>query len=306
MKLPPTISLRLLPAALLLLYILIIGQDYLSSVLRDTGFFWPDVLLFNTYWLLFWPFARCWRGIEVKHPHKGGLLARIAAMLNSKCTVMKVFPIGELLFVSLFLVVACTGQKDLPAETGDRIVGGPFEMGEFIFYGMPEQIPAADTSPAWAITGAQKLLIRGRVLLADGVTPAPGVILYYYHTDTSGVYLRTKGMDQRAAPHGYIRGWLRSGAMGEYALYTILPTAYPNRTEAAHIHWSVKEPAIPNAYYIDNTVFSGDSLLTEAVLTKLPNRGGSGVVSLRFAGEMAVAERDITLGLNIPHYPENR
>ena len=68
----------------------------------------------------------------------------------------------------------------------------------------------------------------------------------------------------------------------------------------------MKEPAIPNAYYIDNTVFSGDSLLTEAVLTKLPNRGGSGVVSLRFAGEMAVAERDITLGLNIPHYPENR
>ena len=205
MKLPPTISLRLLPAALLLLYILIIGQDYLSSVLRDTGFFWPDVLLFNTYWLLFWPFARCWRGIEVKHPHKGGLLARIAAMLNTKCTVMKVFPIGGLLFVSLFLVVACTGQKDLLLRPG-TVRRWSFEMGEFIFYGMPEQIPAADTSPGLGDHGGTKTVDPGRVLLADGVTPAPGVILYYYHTDTSGVYLRTKGMDQRAAPHGYIRG----------------------------------------------------------------------------------------------------
>lgn len=41
----------------LVLYVLIIGQDYIYSVLRHTGFYWSEVLVFNSYWLLFIPIS---------------------------------------------------------------------------------------------------------------------------------------------------------------------------------------------------------------------------------------------------------
>lgn len=37
---------------------LIIFQDYLFSVLKNTGFYWSEVILFNFYWLAFIPFLR--------------------------------------------------------------------------------------------------------------------------------------------------------------------------------------------------------------------------------------------------------
>nr|WKN37421.1 LytTR family DNA-binding domain-containing protein [Tunicatimonas sp. TK19036] len=47
----------------LIVYVLVIFQDYLFSVLRTTGFYWSEVTLFNCYWLLFIPVylgARKW------------------------------------------------------------------------------------------------------------------------------------------------------------------------------------------------------------------------------------------------------
>lgn len=52
---------------------------------------------------------------------------------------------------------------------------------------MPDTINSVDTSAGWHQQG-QRLLITGTIFKPDGRTPAPDVILYYYHTDIQGLY----------------------------------------------------------------------------------------------------------------------
>ena len=150
----------------------------------------------------------------------------------------------------------------------------------------------------------QKLLIAGTIFKQDGRTPAPNVILYYYHTDINGYYAKREGLDQRVARHGYIRGWVKSDEKGRYAIYTVRPAPYPNGDMPAHIHPSIKEPDIDKEYYIDEFVFDDDTLLTPAKRNALENRGGSGILKVSQKGDLQVAEHNIILGLNIPNYPE--
>ena len=210
-----------------------------------------------------------------------------------------------LLCTSCLFLLAC-GQGQNPAKTTIKpqgIVGGPFENGDFMYIGMPDNIASVDTSAGWQQAG-QKLLITGTIYELDGKTPAPNVILYYYHTDVNGLYSAKAGLDTRVARHGYIRGWLKSDAQGKYAIYTVRPAAYPNSKEPAHIHPSIKEPGIDKEYYINAFVFDDDPLLTSASRQAMSNRGGSGILRLLQEGDLHIAEHDIILGLNIPNYPK--
>jgi len=216
-------------------------------------------------------------------------------------------PFRTLFSLMLLLVfTACTGQNKSSiskvSSTQEGIVGGPFENGEFMYYGMPENITSVDTSAAWDLKG-QKLLIQGKIFKRDGKTPAPGVIMYYYQTDTAGYYPNKEDLDPRVRRHGYIRGWVKSDADGNYAIYTVRPAPYPNRNEPAHIHISVKEPDIEKEYYLDELVFDDDRLLTTAKRKAMPNRGGSGVLRLFEHDDLQIAEHNVILGLNIPYYP---
>src|SRR5690606_25906045 len=101
-------------------------------------------------------------------------------------------------------------------------VGGPCEGCEIMYIDMPSEIFSRDTSSGWWEAG-KKLLVTGTVFRKDGKTPAPGVILYYYQTDDSGVYSPRSGMNEKARRHGHIRGWVKSGSNGEYSIYTIRP-----------------------------------------------------------------------------------
>lgn len=214
------------------------------------------------------------------------------------------------LFVFLFnSITGCNGQtkqassKSKESNTSSGIVGGPFENGEFMYIGMPENIKSIDSSAGWTQKG-QKLLITGTIYKLDGKTPAPGVILYYYHTDINGVYAGKPGLDPSVVRHGYIRGWVKSDASGRYSIYTVRPAPYPNTNFEAHIHPSIKEPNIDNEYYIDEFVFDDDTLLTGEKRKKLENRGGSGILSVFTKNDLQIAEHNIILGLNIPNYPE--
>ena len=168
---------------------------------------------------------------------------------------------------------------------------------------MLENIKSIDTSAGWTQKG-QKLLVTGTIYKLDGKTPAPNVILYYYHTDINGVYAGKQGLDSRVVRHGYIRGWVKSDANGKYSIYTVRPAPYPNTNFEAHLHPSIKEPNIAKEYYIDEFVFDDDKLLTGEKRKKLPNRGGSGILRVLISGDLQIAEHNIILGLNIPNYPE--
>ncbi len=204
------------------------------------------------------------------------------------------------------LLLSCKGQttmksQDKPETNG--VVGGPFENAGFMYIGMPGNIKSIDTSAGFTQKG-QRLLITGTIYKLDGKTPAPNVILYYYHTDINGVYARRPGLDPRVVRHGYIRGWVKTDVNGKYAIYTVRPAPYPNTNFEAHIHPSIKEPTIDKEYYIDEFVFDDDKLLTGEKRRRLENRGGSGILRLFNKGDLQIAEHNIILGLNIPNYPE--
>lgn len=184
-----------------------------------------------------------------------------------------------------------------------NLVGGPFENSKFMFIGMPEHIDSRDTTQGWFSSG-QKLMITGTVLKLDGITPAPNVIVYYYHTDTKGYYANRKSLDPRAKRHGYLRGWVKSDEQGKYAIHTVRPAAYPNGSEPAHIHPAVLEPDINNPYYLDAFIFDDTLILTAEKRDAMTNRGGSGILRILESGDVQVAEHNIILGLNIPNYPK--
>lgn len=167
-----------------------------------------------------------------------------------------------------------------------------------MYTGMRQHIAANDTAPDWREPGT-KLRVSGTVFRNDGRTPAADIILYYYHTDATGHYAKRPGQQTR---HGYIRGWVKTGADGRYSIYTNRPAPYPDRTDPAHIHVIVNEPVL-NEYWVDELVFIDDSLLTDVHRGRLENRGGSGILHVSKNTDIQVAEHDVILGKNIPDYP---
>ncbi len=140
-----------------------------------------------------------------------------------------------------------------------------------------------------------RLILTGRVVGADGRTPAAGVVVYAHHTNARGVY-PTRG-DERGweRRHGYLRGWVITDERGEYRFETIRPAPYPGRSDPAHIHITVKEPD-RREYWIDEVVFADDPLVDARYRARVQNRGGSGiVVPTRDASGAWLARRDIVL-----------
>ena len=131
----------------------------------------------------------------------------------------------------------------------------------------------------------ERMVLSGRVLKADGRTPAPGVILYAYHTNVDGIYPKRGDETGNARRHGYLRGWLKTDAQGRYRIETIRPGSYPSGGAPAHVHVVVGEPG-KSEYSIDDFEFEGDPYL---------RRSGPGVVSLKSRDGVWYGSRDIVL-----------
>jgi protocatechuate 3,4-dioxygenase, beta subunit len=211
--------------------------------------------------------------------------------------------------ILLHALSGCNGQHEnassfSAAQTQTKkMVGGGCDGCELMFTGMPSKINAVDTNETYFQHG-QKLLVRGTAFKLDGKTPAPGVIIYYYHTDSTGHYTKRNDKPANQTVHGHIRGWVKTDANGKYLIYTSRPAPYPGHEIPAHIHIVIKEPNL-NEYYIDELVFDADPLLTAGKRSKLENRGGNGILKLSHEGNLQVAEHNIILGLNIPDYEKN-
>jgi protocatechuate 3,4-dioxygenase, beta subunit len=116
------------------------------------------------------------------------------------------------------------------------------------------------------------LIIHGRVFRADGAAPAPDVIVFAYHTDATGHYDVPS-----AAPHSWrLRGWVRTDASGRFEFTTIRPAPYPNRTAAAHVHFSIEASGVPRQSW--GLTFEGDPLLTAAEREESTREGRFGMV----------------------------
>jgi len=201
------------------------------------------------------------------------------------------------LFATLLMLlpVACDAQP--------RLVGGPCDGCEAVLEYrdvVDRPLTPTDTLPGFAVA-ERKLMLRGRILMPDGETPANDVILYIYHTNEAGEY-ETRGDEVGwGRQHGHIRGWIRTDEDGRYAFYTRVPGSYSSNP--AHVHPLILEPD-GRYYYLTSWFFEGDPNLDDG--HSEGGRGGEGVVSYREENGLLVAERDIVLGFNVPGYDDAR
>lgn len=196
-------------------------------------------------------------------------------------------------------------RKDINDDKKQVTVGDGCEGCEAVFESpVPfESLSSTDTLPGFN-SEEPKIEISGVVYNSDGKTPAPGVVIYLYHTDRNGYYSTSaepQGWEKR---HGKNRGWLKTNEKGEYSFLTFRLAPYPNAEFPAHIHPTIKEPG-KTEYWIDDFVFDDDKLVNESYREKAENRGGDGIVTLqKNESGIYTARRDIILGKTIPNYKD--
>ena len=193
-----------------------------------------------------------------------------------------------------------SGNDNKPGKESTITVGDGCEGCEAIYESpVPfEELSHIDTLPDFSEAGP-KLEISGVIYQPDGTTPAPGIVMYVYHTDQNGYYSK-KGSE--TGRHGYIRGWLKTNDKGEYKFYTLRPAPYPNASFAAHIHPTIKEPG-KTEYWIDDYVFDDDKYVNESYRKNAQNRCSDGILTLtKNESGIFTARRDLILGKNIPNY----
>jgi len=206
--------------------------------------------------------------------------------------------IFSLLFLSCTLLPGCAqNNAGKNQQSKNKVhVGGNCEGCSF------DLLNETDTLPDFNEPGP-KIEISGIVYKRDGKTPAPGVIIYIYHTDQKGIYAKKGNETVWGKRHGYIRGWVKTNKDGYYNFYTLVPASYPNSTNPKHIHPVIKEPDY-NEYWIDEFVFDDDPLLPEKERNKTRPVGGNGVLKTYTKDGMLRATRNIILGLNVEDYPK--
>jgi protocatechuate 3,4-dioxygenase, beta subunit len=101
------------------------------------------------------------------------------------------------------------------------------------------------------------MVIRGRLVQRDGRSPAPGIIVFAYHTDDRGHY-----DEASRGPHSWrLKGWALTDPDGRFEFETIRPAPYPNRKTAAHVHVSIEGPGLQRRW-VPGLLFDGDPLIT--------------------------------------------
>ena len=204
----------------------------------------------------------------------------------------------------LFMIAISIQITGCSQSNNTKKIGGGCEGCEVIFASPVafEKLNWVDTLPDFNEAGP-KLIISGTVYKSDGKTPAKDIVVYFYHTDQTGHYTNKYNEKGYAGRNGYIKGWIKTNAKGEYKIYTLKPAAYPGTNIPAHIHPVIKEPN-KNEYYIDEYLFEGDPFLTASQRSRQELRGGSGIISLEKKDNMLYGKRNIILGRNIPNYVE--
>lgn len=149
----------------------------------------------------------------------------------------------------------------------------------------------------------------GEPMQLDGVVtdskgnPVAGVIIYAYHTSTTGRYPKRDWKGNRTRhPHGLFRGWAITDAEGRYHFDSIRPGAYAFGRAPQHVHMHVVEPG-RCTYYIDDVMFTDDPRLARELKRRTPpGRGGPGIVEPWRQAFVWHVTRNIELGRNVPGY----
>jgi protocatechuate 3,4-dioxygenase, beta subunit len=112
-----------------------------------------------------------------------------------------------------------------------------------------------------------RVIVEGRVFAPDGRTPAAGVTVYAYNTDTQGYY----GENHKEYPPR-IYGWMKTDPAGRFELRTVRPGNYPGMQVPAHIHFELWGAGYP-LQWTEDLKIAGDRFLTPDAVEKDAQRG---------------------------------
>lgn len=150
--------------------------------------------------------------------------------------------------VALFLLITCASSLSAQDRAWVR-------MWEDAQRERPHRISSSARIGASSERGTP-LVVHGRVFQDDGKSPAPGILIFAYQTDASGVYHTPRASGYR------LKGWARTDAEGRFEFHTIRPGSYPGGTAPAHIHFTIEGPSLPRRWTADLN-FANDPLVTQ-------------------------------------------
>jgi protocatechuate 3,4-dioxygenase beta subunit len=143
----------------------------------------------------------------------------------------------------------------------------------------------------------RRLVIEGTVFAADGLTAAPGVIIYAYQTDDTGEYRN----DQNGIAR--LHGWVRTGENGHFEFRTIVPGPYPKLSIARHVHFHAYGGGYP-LQWTEELKFAGDPLLKEREIEDSNKLGQFAYIQPLIEGPDGVLHCQIKLRLSaVTNYP---
>ncbi len=144
---------------------------------------------------------------------------------------------------------------------------------------------------------ANKIKISGTVFLADGITPAPNVIIYMQQADTNGEYNMVTDNQFKYVEN---RLWVKTDSQGQYTIYTYIPgstskpLAYPLQPQPKHIHMMIKEPG-KEEYDLNAILFDSDPLVSKACKKRLKRKNIDSLLELKSEGDIQVGTKNIVL-----------
>lgn len=129
----------------------------------------------------------------------------------------------------------------------------------------------AKASPSVGVLATEKeagtrLIVSGQVFDPTGTKPVPGVRLYAYHTDATGVYNKPGIREPR------LKATIVTDAEGRFELRTIRPGSYPGGGNPAHIHFEASGAGY-DKQWPEEMQFADDPEITKAMLAESKAKG---------------------------------
>lgn len=128
------------------------------------------------------------------------------------------FLIVPVIFLTTIITLLSCSHKTNDANPGnDKQVGGRCEDCEISYVDIPDNLNWQTTIGLPGEEGG-RLEISGLILKQDGVTPASGIIMYLYQTNSMGYYVPSSNQNPASRRHGHLRGWLKTNEKGNISL----------------------------------------------------------------------------------------
>lgn len=134
----------------------------------------------------------------------------------------------------------------------------------------------AQASPSVGVLVSEKepgvrMIVSGQVFDPSGTKPVPGVKLYAYHTDATGVYNKPGIREPR------LKTTVVTDAAGRFELRTIRPGSYPGGGNPAHIHFEASGAGY-DKQWPDEMQFADDPEITPKMLAESKAKGKFGSI----------------------------